>query len=149
MTTVKDMLGARMAYFSLSRESTVHEAANYLRAKKVRASVVCDAGGMPVGVVAQSDISDKVAAEHKCPSWTRVEEIMSTQLIVVTPESSVEECLRLMEKHKIYHLVVVDQRGRSLGMVSAQDVLRMVARNEKARADLLQAWAFPPPTGSA
>ena len=143
MATVRDLLGNRTAVYSLSVDDTVHRAAVYLRDRQVRATIVCDDKACPVGVIAQSDISDKVAAEHLCPSWTRVSEVMSTGLISVTPESSVEECVRLMEKHKIYHLVVVDHSGRSLGMISAQDVLRMVASDEKARADLLQAWAFP------
>ena len=116
----------------------------YLRDRQVRATAVCDSNGHPLGVIAQSDISDKVAAENRCPSWIKVPEIMSTELISVTPESSVEECVLLMEKNRIFHLLVVDGSGRSLGMISAQDVLRMVASDEKARADLLQSWAFPP-----
>jgi len=47
-----------------------------------------------------------------------------------------------MEKHNIYHLLVVDG-GANRGMISAHDVLSMVARDEKARADLLESWAFP------
>ena len=144
MTRVKDLLGDRTEIYSLSEDATVHEAAMYLRDRQVRATAICDSNGHPLGVIAQSDISDKVAAENRCPSWIKVPEIMSTELISVTPESSVEECVRLMEKNKLFHLLVVDASGRSLGMISAQDVLRMVASDEKARADLLQSWAFPP-----
>ena len=62
--------------------------------------------------------------------------------MTVNPETSLDECLRLIEKHNIYHLLVVDG-GANRGMISARDVLRMVARDEKARADLLESWAFP------
>ena len=144
MTRVKDLLGDRTEIYSLSEDATVHEAAQFLRDRQVRAVAICDSNGHPLGVIAQSDISDKVAAEHRCPSWIKVPEIMSTELITVTLDSSVEECVRLMEKNKLFHLLVVDDSGRSLGMISAQDVLRMVASDEKARADLLQSWAFPP-----
>ena len=61
---------------------------------------------------------------------------------MVTRESGLEECLRLMEKNNIYHLLVLDEAGLSLGMVSVQDVFRMIASDEKARADLLESWAF-------
>jgi CBS domain-containing protein len=145
MTRVRDLLQNRREFFSVAAEATVHEAALFLRERGVRATVVCDAGHCPVGVISQSDISDKVAAEHRCPSWVKVREIMSVDLVTVTPDSPIEECLGLMEKHGIYHLVVVGSSGESLGMISAQDVLRVVASNEKARADLLQHWAFPPP----
>src|SRR5262249_42319709 len=124
MTKVRDLIGNRSEFYSLPQDATVHDAARYLRDRQVRATARWDVGGAPVGVVAQSDISDKIAAEHRCPSWVRVREIMSTRLVTVTPETTVDECLRLMEKHNIYHLLVVEH-GSSLGMISAQDVLRM------------------------
>jgi len=142
MTKVRDLIGARSEVYSLQEDATVHEAARYLRDRQVRATAVCNADGTLVGVIAQSDISDKIAAEHRCPSWVKVREIMSTGLVTVSPDTGVDECLRLMEKHSIYHLLVVE-RGASLGMLSAQDVLRMVARDEKERADTLATWAFP------
>ncbi len=144
MSRVKHILEKRTDFFAVSSDNTVHEAAMYLRDRSVRATVVCDKGRAPVGVISQSDISDKVTAENRCPAWVKVSEIMSTDLITVTPETSIDECLRLLETHGIYHLVVVDAAGKSLGMISAQDILRLVARNEKARADLLEHWAFPP-----
>jgi len=143
MSQIKILLGTRTEFFSVSPETTVHEAAIYLRRHEIRATVVCDPSGHPVGVLSQSDISDKVAAENKCPAWMRVSEIMSTELITVTPETAIDEAVRLLESHGIYHLVVVDPAGSSMGMISAQDILRMVATNERARADLLQNWAFP------
>jgi CBS domain-containing protein len=145
MTRVRDLLQNRTEFFSVSADTTVHEAAIFLRDRQVRATVVCDGRRRPVGVISQSDISDKVAAEDRCPSLVKVKEIMSTDLITVTPESTFEECLHLMEKHGIYHLVVVGPSGESLGMISAQDVLRIVASDERARADLLHNWAFPSP----
>ncbi len=143
MGQVKDLIGNRTEFFAVSAETTVHEAAMYLRDRAIRATVVGDLQGRPIGVVSQSDISDKVAAENRCPAWVRVKEIMSTGLVTVSPESTIEECLRLLDTHGIYHLVVVDSEGRSMGMISAQDILRLVASDERARADLLQNWAFP------
>jgi CBS domain-containing protein len=145
MTLIKHLLENRTEYFAVGQDATVHEAAMYLRDREIRATVVCDPAGHPIGVISQSDISDKVAAENRCPAWIRVREIMSTSLVTVTPEGTIEECLHLLDRHGIYHLVVVDDSGRSLGMISAQDILRLVAVDEKARADLLQNWAFPTP----
>ena len=143
MGQVKHLLGNRTEFFAVSPETTVHEAAMYLRDREIRATVVCDPQGLPVGVISQSDVSDKVAAENRCPAWVRVNEIMSTRLVTVSPDSTIEECLHLLDSHGIYHLVVVDGSGRSMGMISAQDILRLVASDERARADLLENWAFP------
>jgi CBS domain-containing protein len=94
-------------------------------------------------VISQSDISDKTAAENKCPAWMRVSEIMTQSLVTVTPETSIEDCLRLMEQHGIYHLVVVDSEKGFRGMISVTDLLQLFASDQKARADMLEALMFP------
>jgi predicted transcriptional regulator len=86
-----------------------------------------------------------VAAENKCPAWMRVSEIMSTGLITVTTDRSLTDCLHLMEQHGIYHLLVVEASGAYRGMLSVTDLLTVVASDEKARADMLEAFAFDRP----
>lgn len=140
---VADLIESRKEVFFITDDTTVHDAARYLRDKAVRAVGVRDAKGNLVGVVSQSDISDKVAAENKCPAWMHVSEIMSTDLIVVPPDASLDECLRLMEKHGIYHLLVVDQKAGYRGTISVQDLLRVIASDHKARADMLEALIYP------
>jgi len=140
--TVRDLIGSRTDIYSISSESTVHDAARYLRERQVRSVGVTDANGALVGVVSQSDISDKVAAENKCPAWMRVSEIMSTHLITVDPDRPVADCLRLMEQHGFYHLLVVDETGGYRGMLSVTDLLTVIASDEKSRADMLEAFLF-------
>ena len=140
---VVDLIHSRKEVFFVRDDTTVHDAARYLREKQVRGVGVCDRQGKLVGVVSQSDISDKVAAENKCPAWMRVSEIMSTNLIVVPPETPLDECLRLLEKHRFFHLPVLDPQGNYRGMVSVKDLLKVIASNEKARADMLEAFMFP------
>jgi CBS domain-containing protein len=144
MARVSELLGSRTDIYSLQEDMTTHEAARYLRERGVRATAVCDKSGKVIGVVSQSDISDKVAAENLSPDALNVVEIMERDLIRVTPETSLEECLHLMDGHNIYHLLVVDDFGKYYGMISVQDLLRVTASDHKARADLLESWAFPP-----
>jgi len=139
--TVLDLIGSRPEVYSIGDDTTVHEAARYLRDRQVRAVGVLDHDRKLVGVVSQSDISDKVAAENKCPAWMRVAEIMSTDLVTVAPNRSLDDCLRLMEQNGIYHLLVVDEGGYR-GMLSVSDLLRFIASDEKARADMLEAFLF-------
>ena len=140
--TVLDLIGSRSDVYSIRDDATVHDAARYLREKQVRSAGVLDASGRLVGVISQSDVSDKVAAENKCPAWMRVAEVMSTGLVAVTPERPVADCLRLMEQNGIYHLLVVDVEGKYRGMLSVTDLLRVIASDEKARADMLEAFLF-------
>jgi len=68
---------------------------------------------------------------------------MSRDLLVVQPEFPLDECLRLMEKHGVFHLLVADGSGRFLGMISVADLLQVIASDHKARADMFEAFAFP------
>src|SRR5689334_5869289 len=128
--TVADLIGSRVEVYSIRSDATVHDAARYLREREVRAVGVLDADDALIGVVSQSDISDKVAAENKCPAWMRVGEIMSTRLVTVTPDRPVADCLRLMEQNGIYHLLVVDEGAgggrRYRGMLSVTDILTVI-----------------------
>jgi CBS domain-containing protein len=140
---VADLIVSRKEVFSIAESATVHDAAQFLRAKEIRAAGVTDAKGKLSGVVSQSDISDKVAAENKCPAWMRVTEVMTPNVVTVSPEMPLDECLLLMEKHGIYHLAVVDSKGAYHGMISVSDLLRVISSDQKARADLLEALIFP------
>jgi len=141
---VADLIGSRSEIYSILEDKSVLEAALYLRAKEVRSAGVVNSSGDLVGVISQSDISDKIAAENKCPAWVKVSEIMSRSLLTVTPEMSFEESLKLMEQNSVYHLCVLERPGVFRGMLSVSDLLRVMATDEKARADMLEAYIFPP-----
>jgi CBS domain-containing protein len=139
---IENLIQSRTEVYSVSEDATVYDVARYLRERQVRSVGVLDRHGKLAGVVSQSDISDKVAAENKCPAWMRVSEVMTTTLVSVPPATQLDECVRLMEKHGIYHLLVVEENGIYRGMISAQDLLRVIASDEKARADMLESFLF-------
>jgi CBS domain-containing protein len=140
---VGQLIGVRSSVYSVRDDSTVHEAAQYLRQKEVRACGVLSASGKLVGVISQADICDKVAADNKCPAWIRVSEVMSSNLVTVKPDAAIDEAARLMDQHGFFHLLVVDDSGKFHGMISATDLLKVIALDEKARADLLEQYIYP------
>ena len=140
---VADLIGTRREVYSISDETTVHDAARYIRERQLRAVGVCDHEGVLIGVVSHSDISDKVAADNKCPAWMRVSEIMTRHLVTATLETSIEDCLRLMDQHGIFHLLIVDAQKGFRGMISVTDLLRLFTSDQKARGDMFEAFIFP------
>src|SRR6266436_5139036 len=112
---VSDLIGSRKEVYSITEDTSVHQASQYLREKQVRAVGVVSAGGKLVGVMSHSDVSDKVAAENKCPAWMKASDIMTRELVTVTPEMTLEDCLRLMEQNTIFHLLVIDEGQRFRG----------------------------------
>jgi CBS domain-containing protein len=140
---VREVIGFRQDVYSVREDTSVHDVARYLRDKQIRAVGVLDANGRVVGVVSQADMSDKVAAENKCPAWMKVSEIMTRNPISVPMDTSLDDCVRLMEKNGIFHLLVHDEKAGFRGMLSVQDLLRIIVADHKERADLLEAMMFP------
>src|SRR5438046_7620873 len=115
--TVLDLIGSRSDVYSVRDDATVHDAARYLRDRQVRSVGVLDAANRLTGVISQSDISDKVAAENKCPAWMKASDIMTRELVTVTAERTLDECLLLMEQNGIFHLIVLNVVGGVRGML--------------------------------
>src|SRR5205814_10467083 len=95
---VSDLIGSRKEVFSITEETSVHQAAQSLRETQVRSVGVMNASGKLTGVISQSDVSDKVAAENKCPAWRQTSDIMTRELVAVTTDKPLDDCLRLMER---------------------------------------------------
>jgi CBS domain-containing protein len=140
---VSDLIGSRKEVYFITEETSVMQAAQYLREKQVRSVGVVDGAGKLTGVISQSDISDKVAAENRNPESMRVNEIMTRNLLTVTPEMSFEDSLRAMEQNGVYHLLVLDGENRYQGMLSVSDLLKVMAAAHKERADMLESYMFP------
>src|SRR5262249_41592149 len=141
--TVHDIIKDRKEVYCISNQTTVAEAARYLKDRGIRATGVCNLSGKIVGVVSQSDISDKVVAENYRPSEVSVQSIASTNLIKITPETEIKEAMRIMQESGVYHLIVEDAAGKVSGMVSMRDCNAMRVEEENERAEMLKDYAFP------
>jgi predicted transcriptional regulator len=141
--TVRDIIKDRKQIYYISNQATVAEAARYLRDRRIRAAGVCNLSGKIIGVISQSDISDKVVAENYLPSEVKVQAIATTNLIKVRPETECSAATRLMSENGIYHLIVEDQNGNFLGLVSLRDFLAMSVEEERENAELYKSYAFP------
>ena len=141
--TVRDIIKDRKEVYCISNQTTVAEAARFLKERGIRATGVCNLSGKIVGVVSQSDISDKVVAENYRPSEVNVQSISSTNLIKVTPETEISAAMEIMLQNGVYHLIVEDAEGKFSGMVSLRDCNAMKVEEEKERAEMLKDYAFP------
>jgi CBS domain-containing protein len=97
-----------------------------------------------VGIITDRDITCRAVARGQEPRTTRVRECMSTDVITVRPETSLEECCTRMEAYKVRRLPVVDQDGRLCGMVAQADIAKCAPEHEAFV--LLQRLSQPPGT---
>lgn len=76
----------------------------------------------PIGVVTDRDIVCRIVAEGQNPLEMTAGDCMSSPVVTVSPETSVEECGQLMENHQVRRIPVVDQNGSICGMVAQADL---------------------------
>ncbi len=110
--------------WSISPDATVFEAIKMLAEKNVGALLVME-GDKLVGIISERDYTRKVALLGRVSRETFVRDIISTNVITVTPQHTVEECMRLMTEHKIRHLPVVEN-GKVVGIVSIGDLVNWI-----------------------
>ncbi len=105
----------------LAPSDTVFEALKSLAQYGVGAMVVMDQGVL-VGVISERDYTRKIALQGKNSKETTVAEIMTREVVTVTPQTGTRACMALMSRKKIRHLPVVDG-GKVLGMISIRDIM--------------------------
>ena len=79
-------------------------------------------GGKLVGTITDRDITIRIVAEGKDPQSTTVGEVASRDLVTIDPQQDLDEVLRLMAKHQVRRLPVVEEDGRLVGILSQADV---------------------------
>jgi len=123
---------------SVAPGATVHEAIALMAAKNVGAVLVISEGTL-VGIISIRDFGRKVVLEGKSARDVRVQEIMTSSLITVTPETTVLEAMALMTRHHIRHLPVLE-RGKLDGIVSMADLVSEVVSGQAFAIDQLQRY---------
>ena len=124
--------------FSISAESTVYDAVALMAEKNVGALLVIQDGTL-VGLISERDYTRKVMLCGKRSRETLVNEIMSSELTVISPREPVENCLRMMTDKRIRHLPVVD--GDSIrGVISIGDLVKWVIATQSAAIQHLEMY---------
>ena len=80
-----------------------------------------------IGTVTDRDIAVRLVAEGKSPESTRVADIASRELVTIDPDQDVDEAMRLMSKHQVRRLPVVEEDGKFVGIVAQADIAKHVA----------------------
>ena len=116
-------------------EDSVYAALELLAGYEVGALMVME-GGRLVGVFSERDYTRKVALQGRNSRETRVADIMTRDVITVTPKTGTRACMALMSQKKIRHLPIVEG-DRVLGVISILDIMDdIIADHEQTIAQL-------------
>jgi CBS domain-containing protein len=139
MTTVSHLLdGKGRALFSIEPEDPVLEAVRMMADRHVGALLVMR-GAELAGILSERDYARKVVLLGRSSAETPVWQIMTSPVITVSPDNSIQDCMRLMTERRIRHLPVVDG-GRVVGMISIGDLVKAVIEEQQQTIEQLETY---------
>ena len=135
--TVREVLQKkRRDVWSISPDATVYEAIELMAEKRVGALLVLEQTKL-VGIISERDYARKVILRGRSSKETPVREIMTTPVIFVEPQYSVDECMKIITEHRIRHLPVLDGEI-VVGIVSIGDVVNWIISAQNHTIEQLQ-----------
>jgi CBS domain-containing protein len=131
MKPVSELLKQREGTLWHARpDDTVFQALQLLAEYEVGALMVMDRGKL-VGVLSERDYTRKIALQGRSSKDTLVSEIMTREVLTVTPTTGTRKCMALMSEKKIRHLPVIDG-DTVVGMISVRDILDDIIADHEA-----------------
>ena len=121
---------------SIDASVTVFDAIKRMVEANVGSLLVTE-GGKLSGIVTERDYLRRVTLEGRKETETPVREIMTSPLVYVTPETSIEECMAVMTERRIRHLPVMGENRETLGVVSIGDVVKFQSKQQSFQIKLL------------
>ena len=139
MNKVKQILKAKDNHvWTISKHSTVFDGLKLMAEKKIGSLIVIE-DGQVVGIFTERDYARKVGPERRNPEDTRIEEVMTRELITIDLNKTVNECMALMTDNHIRHLPVMDD-GRLVGIISAGDVVKDIIEELEFHVEQLTSY---------
>ena len=139
MATVRDMIRKKGSeIFSISPAASVFEALESMAEHNTGALLVMD-GDKMAGIISERDCVRKVELEGRHVRETTVGDIMTSEVITVSCDQPLEECMSLMLEKGIRHLPVYDDR-KLMGFVSVRDVLREMIEMQQIMLSQLERY---------
>jgi CBS domain-containing protein len=139
MSSIHEVLERKgKTVLTIQRQASVLDAIGNMSQANIGA-IVIEQDGRPVGIFTERDYLRKIALEGRSSRETRVDEVMSSPLITVTPADSTQTAMETMTERRCRHLIVVD--GEELVcIVSLGDLVKHLLVEKQAEVDQLSSY---------
>ena len=130
MGKVKNILDSKgRVVFSVTPEVTVYAAIELMCQKDVGGLLICENERL-VGIFTERDYARKLILKGKSSKETPIKDLMTRNPIVVSSETSIEDCMKIMSDKKIRHLPVMEAE-KLVGLISVGDVVKFIIEEQK------------------
>ena len=137
MRTVKQLLASKPTIiFSVDRKTSVLEALQLMMKENVSALLILENNKLE-GIFTERDYARKVILNGKSSKETAISEVMTSDIITVKPEDSIEHCMKIMTDRHFRHLPVLADTN-VVGIVSIGDVVRFIIDHQKKTIEHLE-----------
>jgi CBS domain-containing protein len=131
MGKVRNILqGKGNVVFSVAPTVTVYKAIELMSLKNIGGLLITDEQGRLLGIFTERDYARRLILKGKSSKDTLIGEIMTENPVTVSPDNSIEDCMKTMTNRFIRHLPVVDD-GELVGMISIGDVVRYIIEEQR------------------
>ena len=139
MTSVEDFLKLHKnrQIWTISKDQNVRQALILMSEKNIGATIIVDNSDFPIGIFSERDYARKIILKGKSSKDTLLDEVMTKELITVTRDYKIDQCMEIMTEKRIRHLPVLENK-KIVGIISIGDVLKIMIKEQKELINHLQ-----------
>jgi CBS domain-containing protein len=139
MTTLEDFLNLNenRKIWTISKDHSVRQALILMSENNISAIIIVDNNDFPIGIFSERDYARKIILKGKSSKDTLLNEVMTKELITVTKNYKIDQCMEIMNEKKIRHLPVLENE-KIIEIISIRDVLKIMMKEQKELIDHLQ-----------
>ena len=139
MTRLEDFLklNKNRQIWTISKDQSVMQALILMSEKNIGAIIIVDNDDFPIGIFSERDYARKIILKGKSSKDTLLDEVMTKELITVTRDYKIDQCMEIMNEKRIRHLPVLENK-KIVGIISIGDVLKIMIKEQKELINHLQ-----------
>ena len=139
MTRIENFLklNKNRQIWTISKDQSVRQALVLMSEKNIGAIIIIDNNDFPIGIFSERDYARKIILKGKSSKDTLLDEVMTKELITVTRDYKIDQCMEIMNEKRIRHLPVLENK-KIVGIISIGDVLKIIIKDQKELINHLQ-----------
>ena len=123
--------------YTISKDQSVRQALVLMSEKNIGAIIIVDNSDFPIGIFSERDYARKIILKGKSSKDTLLDEVMTKELITITRDYKIDQCMEIMTEKKIRHLPILEDK-KIIDVISIGDVLKIMIKEQKDLINHLQ-----------